>query len=118
MAIMIAIAAVDTGQDALAMDRYLYSLRTLQDRIAVAADAGNEDAFLATTVCLCVFEVSCHRSSPMPDMAPLIRAEASKESPIRCTPKYRAACEGSRCASFPEKPRTHCPVAIAVYRSV
>ena len=58
MAVLIAIAAVDLGNAEVAMDRYLYSLRSLQDRIADAPDAGNEDGLLATTICLCVFEVS------------------------------------------------------------
>lgn len=58
MAVLMAIAAVDLGKDDLAMERYLYSLRSLQDRMTVIPDAGNEDGLLATTICLCVFEVS------------------------------------------------------------
>jgi hypothetical protein len=63
MAIMLAIAAVDLSREALAMDRYLCSLRGLQEGLADATDAGNEDGFLATTILLCVFEVSTRRSS-------------------------------------------------------
>ncbi|GLI77290.1 hypothetical protein PoHVEF18_005578 [Penicillium ochrochloron] len=53
---MLAIAALDLGREALAMDRYLDSLHSLQERIADATDAGNEDGILATTILLCVFE--------------------------------------------------------------
>jgi hypothetical protein len=60
-AIMLAIAAVDLGREALAMDRYLYSLHSLQEHLAGATDAGNEDGILATTILLCVFEVSNYR---------------------------------------------------------
>jgi hypothetical protein len=58
MAIMIAIAALDLGDDALAMQHYLDSLRSLQGCIIDAPGTGNEDGLLATTICLCVFEVS------------------------------------------------------------
>jgi hypothetical protein len=58
MTIMVAIAAADLGRVELAMDRYLCSLRNLQDRLAAAPNAGNEDGLLATTISLCVFEVS------------------------------------------------------------
>lgn len=58
MAIMLAIAAADLGREELAMERYLFSLRGLQEALADATDAGNEDGFLATTIFLCVFEVS------------------------------------------------------------
>lgn len=58
MAIIIAIAALDIGNDALAMQHYLCSLRSLQGRIIAASGTGNEDGLLATTICLCVFEVS------------------------------------------------------------
>jgi hypothetical protein len=58
MAIMLAIAAADLGREELAMDRYLSSLRGLQEALAEVTDAGNEDGFLATTIFLCVFEVS------------------------------------------------------------
>jgi hypothetical protein len=57
MAIMIAIAALDLGDDVLAMQHYLDSLRSLQDCIIDAPGTGNEDGLLATTICLCVFEV-------------------------------------------------------------
>lgn len=63
MAIMLAIAAADLGREELAMDRYLFSLRGLQEALADATDAGNEDGFLATTIFLCVFEVSSHHLS-------------------------------------------------------
>ncbi|KZN87939.1 hypothetical protein EN45_065020 [Penicillium chrysogenum] len=56
MAIMIAIAALDLGDDVLAMQHYLDSLRSLQDCIIDAPGTGNEDGLLATTICLCVFE--------------------------------------------------------------
>ena len=62
MTIMVAIAAADLGRRELAMDRYLCSLRTLQHSLADAADAGNEDGLLATTIFLCVFEVSLSNS--------------------------------------------------------
>lgn len=62
MAIMVAIAAADLGRGELAMDRYLCSLRSLQVRLADAPNVGNEDGLLATTISLCVFEVSSHRS--------------------------------------------------------
>jgi hypothetical protein len=65
MAIMLAIGALDLGREALAMDRYLDSLHSLQERIADATDAGNEDGILATTILLCVFEVSNYRSPQM-----------------------------------------------------
>lgn len=58
MAIMLAIAAHDLGREALAMDRYLHSLHSLQEHLADATDASNEDGILATTILLCVFEVS------------------------------------------------------------
>lgn len=58
MAIMIAIAALDIGNDTLAMQHYLHSLRSLQGCIIGAPGTGNEDGLLATTICLCVFEVS------------------------------------------------------------
>ncbi|OOQ84504.1 hypothetical protein PEBR_29788 [Penicillium brasilianum] len=53
---MLAIAAADLGREELAMDRYLSSLRGLQEALAEVTDAGNEDGFLATTIFLCVFE--------------------------------------------------------------
>jgi hypothetical protein len=62
MAIMVAIAAADLGRRELAMDRYLCSLRTLQDNLADAPGAGNEDGILATTISLCVFEVGLNNS--------------------------------------------------------
>ena len=55
MAIMIAIAAVDLGNDILATQHYLRSLRSLQACIIGAT--GKEDGLLATTICFCVFEV-------------------------------------------------------------
>lgn len=58
MAIITAIAALDIGNDYLAMQHYLRSLRSLQARIIAASGTGNEDGLLATTICLCVFEVS------------------------------------------------------------
>lgn len=58
LAVLTAIAAVDLRKDDAAMEHYLYSLRSLQDRMTEAPDAGNEDGLLATTICLCVFEVS------------------------------------------------------------
>lgn len=58
MEIMIAIAALDIGNDELAIQHYLHSLRGLQGRIIGASDTGNDDGLLATTICLCVFEVS------------------------------------------------------------
>lgn len=60
MGVMIAIAAMDLGTphyDQLAMESYLFSLRSLQDRLALSQDAGSEDGLLGTAVCLCVFEV-------------------------------------------------------------
>ncbi|RMJ29097.1 hypothetical protein PHISP_00040 [Aspergillus sp. HF37] len=63
MAIMIAIAALDLGTPAhnqVAMEGYLYSLRSLQDRMNHDSNAGSEDGLLATTICLCVFEVRVH----------------------------------------------------------
>lgn len=63
MAIMLAIAALDLGREALAIDRYLDSLRSLQENLAEATDAHNEDGILATTIFLCVFEVSNYRIS-------------------------------------------------------
>ncbi|CAG8089353.1 unnamed protein product [Penicillium salamii] len=56
MEIMIAIAALDIGNDELAIQHYLHSLRGLQGRIIGASDTGNDDGLLATTICLCVFE--------------------------------------------------------------
>ncbi|BCS23598.1 uncharacterized protein APUU_40042A [Aspergillus puulaauensis] len=56
MAIITAIAALDIGNDSLAMQHYLRSLRSLQARIIAASGTGNEDGLLATTICLCVFE--------------------------------------------------------------
>lgn len=58
MAIISAIAALDIGNDALAMQHYLRSLRSLQGRLIGASGTWNEDGLLATTICLCVFEVS------------------------------------------------------------
>lgn len=63
MAIMIAIAALDLDTPAnnqVAMEGYLYALRSLQDRMNHDSNAGNEDGLLATTICLCVFEVRVH----------------------------------------------------------
>jgi hypothetical protein len=57
MAIMIAIAAVDLGNDILATQHYLRSLRSLQACIIGALDTEKEDGLLATTICICVFEV-------------------------------------------------------------
>lgn len=60
MAVMIAIAALDRGtshHDQVAIESYLFSLRDLQDRMRHASDAGNPDGLLATTICMCVFEV-------------------------------------------------------------
>ncbi|KAJ5833377.1 hypothetical protein N7474_001688, partial [Penicillium riverlandense] len=56
MAVLLAMAAADLGKDAVATARYLYTLRSLQDRMADAPDAGNEDGLLATAIFLCLFE--------------------------------------------------------------
>ncbi|PCD28580.1 hypothetical protein AU210_011139 [Fusarium oxysporum f. sp. radicis-cucumerinum] len=59
MAVIIAVAAFDKETpryDRLAMESYQFSLHNLRTRIARAANAGNDDALLATTVFLCVFE--------------------------------------------------------------
>ena len=60
MAIIIAIAALDLKtprHERLAMESYLFSLHSLRVRLANAPNAGNEDALLATTIHLCIFEV-------------------------------------------------------------
>lgn len=96
---MLAIVALDLGRGALAMDRYLSSLYSLQEYLANATDTGNKDGILATTILLYVFEVSNYRFPRMLTYVKL-NAKARKESPIRCAPKYRAACKGSRRATF------------------
>lgn len=79
MAVMVAIAAADLGRGELAMDRYLCSLRSLQDRLADAPDAGNEDGLLATTISLCLFEVSPRPFVPsVPDLRQSSRLKYGK----------------------------------------
>lgn len=61
MAVIIAIAAFDMKTrhyERLAMESYRLSLHNLRVRIGRAPNAGNDDALLATTIFLCVFEVS------------------------------------------------------------
>ncbi|KAJ5951312.1 uncharacterized protein N7479_009725 [Penicillium vulpinum] len=100
MAIMIAIAAVDLGNDTLAMQHYLHSLRSLQGYIIGAPGTGNEDGLLATTICLCVFE------NLRPDLPPNIglhakaagvllsrrRPEASTQSPSQPVVVFQRTC--------------------------
>ncbi|CAG8899764.1 unnamed protein product [Penicillium egyptiacum] len=78
MAIMIAIAALDLGNDALAMQHYLHSLRSLQGCIIGAPGTGNEDGLLATTICLCVFE------NVRPDVPPNISLHAKAAGELLC----------------------------------
>jgi hypothetical protein len=60
MGIMVAIAAVDrANHHQLAMRSYIFAIRELRASIADANDAKNEDGLLATTICLCVYEVVC-----------------------------------------------------------
>ncbi|EGU84579.1 hypothetical protein FOXB_04896 [Fusarium oxysporum f. sp. conglutinans Fo5176] len=59
MAVIIAVAAFDKETpryDRLTMESYQFSLHNLRARIARAANAGNDDALIATTVFLCMFE--------------------------------------------------------------
>jgi hypothetical protein len=60
MGIMVAIAAVDrANHHQLAMRSYIFAIRELRASITDANDAKNEDGLLATTICLCVYEVVC-----------------------------------------------------------
>lgn len=60
---MVAIAALDKATDdyhnRLAVESYVLSISSLRSRIARAQGVTDQDGLLATTICLCVFEV-CH----------------------------------------------------------
>lgn len=70
MAVMVAIAALDLDTAChyqAAMESYLFSLRCLQDCMRDSLDGKNADGLLATTICLCVFEVCLCPLTGFPD---------------------------------------------------